>query len=79
GAVQERFPHLPSLGPEQLGTLRTLDQIVDLLADTAAPAAPTTTPTSSPPAGVDAAVLRTALQEVVADKTGYPVEMVDPS
>ena len=28
GAVQERFPSLPSLGPEQLGTLRTLDQIV---------------------------------------------------
>ena len=32
GAVQERFPSLPSLGPEQLGTLRTLDQIVELLA-----------------------------------------------
>ncbi|WP_156516441.1 SDR family NAD(P)-dependent oxidoreductase, partial [Nocardia arizonensis] len=28
GALQERFPQLPSLGPEQLGTLRTLDQIV---------------------------------------------------
>ncbi|MFD9664799.1 beta-ketoacyl synthase N-terminal-like domain-containing protein, partial [Rhodococcus sp. NPDC059968] len=82
GAVQERFPHLPSLGPEQLGTLRTLDQIVDLLADTVAPAEPTTTPTTptnSPSAVVDAAALRTALQEVVADKTGYPVEMVDPS
>lgn len=32
GALQERFPDLPSLGPEQLGTLRTLDQIVDELA-----------------------------------------------
>jgi acyl transferase domain-containing protein/NAD(P)-dependent dehydrogenase (short-subunit alcohol dehydrogenase family) len=31
GAVQERFPSLPSLGPEQLGTLRTLDQIVEAL------------------------------------------------
>ncbi|MFC9763288.1 SDR family NAD(P)-dependent oxidoreductase [Rhodococcus jostii] len=82
GAVQERFPHLPSLGPEQLGTLRTLDQIVDLLADAPAeaePTAPPTAPTNSPSAGVDAAALRTALQEVVADKTGYPVEMVDPS
>ncbi|MET7773299.1 SDR family NAD(P)-dependent oxidoreductase [Nocardia sp. NPDC005366] len=28
GALQQRFPQLPSLGPEQLGTLRTLDQIV---------------------------------------------------
>ncbi|WP_280294710.1 acyl carrier protein, partial [Nocardia abscessus] len=31
GGLQERFPQLPSLGPEQLGTVRTLDQIVDLL------------------------------------------------
>ncbi|OJF81051.1 type I polyketide synthase [Nocardia seriolae] len=28
GALQERFPELPVLGPEQLGTLRTLEQIV---------------------------------------------------
>ncbi|GAF43306.1 type I polyketide synthase [Rhodococcus wratislaviensis] len=78
GAVQERFPHLPSLGPEQLGTLRTLDQIVEILADNPAPVTPST-PTNPPSGGVDAAALRTALQEVVADKTGYPVEMVDPS
>ncbi|WP_067570794.1 type I polyketide synthase [Nocardia acidivorans] len=32
GALQERFPELPVLGPEQLGTLRTLDQIVGELA-----------------------------------------------
>ncbi|TQC45029.1 SDR family NAD(P)-dependent oxidoreductase [Rhodococcus sp. WS4] len=86
GAVQERFPHLPSLGPEQLGTLRTLDQIVDLLAETsAADAEPVTSADTSAAqhdqssAAVGADALRTALQEVVADKTGYPVEMVDPS
>ncbi|MGW5112915.1 beta-ketoacyl synthase N-terminal-like domain-containing protein [Nocardia sp. NPDC004123] len=32
GALQERFPELPVLGPEQLGRLRTLDQIVGELA-----------------------------------------------
>ncbi|OCW84882.1 polyketide synthase [Nocardia farcinica] len=32
GEVQARFPQLPSLGPEQLGTVRSLDQIVELLA-----------------------------------------------
>ncbi|MGK8504623.1 SDR family NAD(P)-dependent oxidoreductase [Nocardia asiatica] len=84
GALQERFPQLPSLGPEQLGTVRTLDQIVDLLGDDAA-----TTPEPSangavgPVTGSDAEVsgeaLRNALREVVAEKTGYPVEMVDPS
>jgi NADP-dependent 3-hydroxy acid dehydrogenase YdfG/acyl carrier protein len=31
GAVQERFPQLPSLGPEQLGELRTIDQIVEVI------------------------------------------------
>ncbi|WP_157101549.1 type I polyketide synthase, partial [Nocardia shimofusensis] len=36
GALQERFPSLPNLGPEQLGTLRTLDQIADLLGATGA-------------------------------------------
>ncbi|MGW4249736.1 acyl carrier protein, partial [Nocardia sp. NPDC004722] len=89
GALQERFPELPVLGPEQLGTLRTLDQVVDELVAgetaTAAPAAdavPTavaeTAPTNEVAAdGVSADALRQALREVVADKTGYPVEMVD--
>lgn len=31
GAVQERFPGLPTVGPEQLGELRTLNQVVDFL------------------------------------------------
>ncbi|WP_157101546.1 SDR family NAD(P)-dependent oxidoreductase, partial [Nocardia shimofusensis] len=35
GALQERFPNLPNLGPEQLGTLRTLDQIVGELSASA--------------------------------------------
>ncbi|WP_063041084.1 type I polyketide synthase [Nocardia pseudovaccinii] len=104
GALQELFPQLPNLGPEQLGTLRTLDQIASLLgagaaasegpgapaaasagatapavAGTAAAAAPTAgagTSSAAAPTGDD---LRIALREVVAEKTGYPVEMVDPS
>ncbi|MFI8973800.1 beta-ketoacyl synthase N-terminal-like domain-containing protein [Nocardia asteroides] len=89
GALQERFPSLPSLGPEQLGTLRTLDQIADLLAG-AGSAEVDTAPvgtTVADAAGESAATavtttadtLRQALREVVADKTGYPVEMVDPT
>ncbi|MGM7646809.1 SDR family NAD(P)-dependent oxidoreductase [Nocardia sp. JW2] len=102
GALQERFPSLPSLGPEQLGTLRTLDQIADLLATDASTeatsgsvaagaASGTAAPTGGSAAGTDeiasadadlahsADALRQALREVVADKTGYPVEMVDPA
>ncbi|WP_306359100.1 polyketide synthase [Nocardia sp. CC227C] len=83
GALQERFPALPSLGPEQLGTLRTLDQIADLLAGStgAQPdtdiVAPADGPSVSEAASDDA--LRRTLLEVVAEKTGYPVEMIDPA
>ncbi|MFF0612910.1 SDR family NAD(P)-dependent oxidoreductase [Nocardia tengchongensis] len=51
GVVQERFPDLPVIGPEVLGELRTLDQMVDVLVgeaggvDPKAPA-PTTEPSS---------------------------------
>ncbi|MGK8491465.1 beta-ketoacyl synthase N-terminal-like domain-containing protein [Nocardia asiatica] len=84
GALQERFPQLPSLGPEQLGTVRTLDQIVDLLGDDAETTPePSANGAAGPATGSDAEVsgeaLRNALREVVAEKTGYPVEMVDPS
>ena len=84
GAVQERFPSLPSLGPEQLGTLRTLDQIVDLLAQSSSGSVAETEQSESDsppdtPTGTSAELLLAALLEVVADKTGYPVEMVDPS
>ncbi|MFC9436943.1 beta-ketoacyl synthase N-terminal-like domain-containing protein [Nocardia sp. NPDC057030] len=88
GALQERFPHLPNLGPEQLGTLRTLDQIASLLSEAELNGAATgpngadAAPNGAVPADADAPTgdtLRRALQEVVAEKTGYPVEMVDPS
>ncbi|UGT61114.1 type I polyketide synthase [Nocardia asteroides] len=76
GALQERFPDLPNLGPEQLGTLRTLDQIAELLgANDTGPASESSTGT--PATGDNAETLRQALREVVAEKTGYPVEMVD--
>ncbi|WP_454197758.1 SDR family NAD(P)-dependent oxidoreductase [Nocardia sp. Marseille-Q1738] len=79
GAVQERFPHLPSLGPEQLGTVRTLDQIIDLLGDGAPTATPDPAADDPAAAEVSGEALRRALLAVVAEKTGYPVEMVDPS
>ncbi|MEU5695101.1 beta-ketoacyl synthase N-terminal-like domain-containing protein [Actinosynnema sp. NPDC020468] len=82
GAVQERFPELPTVGPEQLGELRTLDQIAAFLTANAPSAAPVATPaptsTPAPAQASPAGDVRLALREVVADKTGYPVEMVDP-
>lgn len=40
GVLQERFPGLPSVGPEQLGELRTLDQITEFLVPAAGDADP---------------------------------------
>jgi len=93
GAVQERYPQLPAVGPESLAELRTLDQIVAHLAASApqssapqssappssVPGAPApAAPTPSAPDGFDPDALRRVLVEVVADKTGYPAGMVDP-
>ena len=76
GAVQERYPQLPAIGPESMAELRTLDQIVAHLAADIPPAPTPSNPDAVP--GFDAAALRSVLVEVVADKTGYPPAMVDP-
>ncbi|TFE26753.1 hypothetical protein E0F15_17530, partial [Frankia sp. B2] len=35
--------------------------------------------TAEPPAGVDVSVIESAVAEVVAEKTGYPVDVLEPS
>jgi acyl transferase domain-containing protein/NADP-dependent 3-hydroxy acid dehydrogenase YdfG/acyl carrier protein len=76
GAVAERIPGLPAVGPEQLAELRSVDDIVEALASgTRASAAAPATPAAT---GPDAVAVRDALLAVVSEKTGYPVEMVEP-
>ncbi|WP_085812777.1 type I polyketide synthase [Geoanaerobacter pelophilus] len=93
--LQERLPGTPAIGPEHLGTLRTLGDIATYLASGSASAAPASAapvaaqvaaqvsapaqPAATPAAasGDPARVMQTLL-EVVADKTGYPVEMLEP-
>nr|WP_235433384.1 SDR family NAD(P)-dependent oxidoreductase [Protofrankia coriariae] len=85
GAVQERFPQVPSVGPELLGELRTLEHIIDFLVSAAGSSAVASAPVSTAPAvtgsasagSVDAGLLRSALVGVVAERTGYPAEMID--
>uniref|UniRef100_UPI00037CCA15 type I polyketide synthase n=1 Tax=Parafrankia discariae TaxID=365528 RepID=UPI00037CCA15 len=88
GALQEHFPTLPSVGPEHLAEMRTLNHITDYVLTslavptTAAGAGTSTQPATAAPAapggtGVDADTVRTALLSVVADRTGYPAEMID--
>ncbi|MSN27096.1 MAG: SDR family NAD(P)-dependent oxidoreductase [Geobacter sp.] len=70
-ALQERIPGSPVIGPEQLGTLRTLGEIAAFLgagAATSTPAAVTAVPSNN---------ITETLLAVVAEKTGYPVEMLE--
>ncbi|MCM2256302.1 MAG: SDR family NAD(P)-dependent oxidoreductase [Vicinamibacteria bacterium] len=80
-ALTERVPGLPSIGAGEMGALRTLGQIAQRLAGSAigvlhvaaAPAPPAAAPA---PAVAPAADLTPALLAVVAEKTGYPAEML---
>ena len=79
--LQERLPGTPAIGPEHLGTLRTLGEIARHLGSSAAPAAPAA---ATAPAAPSAAAPRAAavdiaaeLLAVVSDKTGYPVDMLE--
>jgi len=70
-ALQERLPHAPAVPPDRLGSLRTLRDVAELLngALPAAPAAPTPSHSGRPDD------IQTLI-EVVAEKTGYPIEML---
>jgi acyl transferase domain-containing protein/NAD(P)-dependent dehydrogenase (short-subunit alcohol dehydrogenase family) len=74
-ALQERLPGAPVIGPEHLGTLRTLGDIVGHLSvgavSVAAPAL-----TVAAVATATANVAETLLA-VVSEKTGYPIEMLE--
>ena len=87
-ALQERLPDAPIVKPEDLGTLQTLGQIVDFLSKhagaetfSAAPkgrapeSAQSTAPTTAP--STPTSEIAPILLAVVADKTGYPAEMLE--
>nr|WP_114327695.1 type I polyketide synthase [Candidatus Colwellia aromaticivorans] len=86
GSVQELIPDLPELNPEDLAELRTLGEIVDYMkskAESAAPANESTpalhlveTSTASA-SGIDLDYIQKVMMEVVAEKTGYPTEMLE--
>ena len=81
GAVQEAHPGLPELNPEVMSELRTLGEIVDYMnsqlleADPVASAAPVATAPAA--AGINPEQIMTTMLEVVAEKTGYPTDMLE--
>ncbi|HEY7864521.1 MAG TPA: SDR family NAD(P)-dependent oxidoreductase, partial [Psychromonas sp.] len=82
GAVQDEISALPELNPQALAELRTLGEIVTYMQsqtqsvntpiDNVVPIVPTIESVS-----VDLSAVQTVMLDVVADKTGYPVEMLE--
>ncbi|WP_345879556.1 SDR family NAD(P)-dependent oxidoreductase [Shewanella algae] len=79
GTVQDQLPNLPQLDAATLSECRTLGQIVDYLQQSAGVNASVQPEAIQPsPAQSNAASDVTALMlQVVADKTGYPAEMLE--
>jgi acyl carrier protein len=69
-ALQERLPDAPAVPPDRLGSLRTLGDVAALLTGSPEVAAPAIAQPVN--AEDDVAVLI----EVVAEKTGYPADML---
>jgi malonyl CoA-acyl carrier protein transacylase len=72
-ALQERLPSLPELDAAELGGLHTLAAILGHLGQASPAAATPATAAAAPAAG---AALEGLLLAVVAEKTGYPAEML---
>jgi PfaD family protein len=75
-AISRRIPGAPSVNPERLATLKTLQQILDFVGGSlgqapthAAPVAATISPSTD---------VQATLLEVVASLTGYPPQMLAP-
>ncbi|TWJ14051.1 type I polyketide synthase [Geobacter argillaceus] len=74
-ALQERLPGAPAIGPEQLGSLHTLGEIARYLG-AGSPVTNQGAASSAPTQDTDN--ITASLLAVVSEKTGYPVEMLEP-
>ena len=74
-ALQSSLPEAPEIKPEQLGSLQTLQQVVDYLS--ASPVSAPATPQPTPSPSLSADQVAPVLLEIVAEKTGYPTEMLN--
>ena len=82
-AAIERVPGLPTLEPAAMADLRTLGEVADYIGAQLPHAATAETPLNS--AGTSAATaskpsidVERLMLDVVAEKTGYPVDMLEP-
>jgi malonyl CoA-acyl carrier protein transacylase len=74
-AIQEQLPELPSVSPDEMASLQTLQSIVDIF-NVSSEVIPTDQTTQESTTSNNSN-LSEVLLEVVADKTGYPVDMLN--
>ncbi|KPZ72928.1 Phenolphthiocerol synthesis polyketide synthase type I Pks15/1 [Shewanella sp. P1-14-1] len=88
GTVQDELPTLPELSPEDLAECRTLGEIVDYMnsklpttsaAGANTPAAAGASQVAAQASGLSAQEVQSTMMTVVAEKTGYPTEMLELS
>ncbi len=87
GTVQDQLPNLPELSPEDLAECRTLGEIVTLFSQSQPESLSSTVSASSlsistapiSTASISTEAIEQTMMAVVADKTGYPVEMLELS
>ncbi|MDA7745731.1 SDR family NAD(P)-dependent oxidoreductase [Psychromonas sp.] len=80
GAVQDEIDNLPELDAEQLSQMRTLAEIVDYMNHVMSSVnSNVTSSTMAEPSSIDIKAIESVMLNVVADKTGYPTEMLELS
>ena len=78
GAMTSKFPDMPELDQNDLAEMQTLKEIVDYVEEKAGAVAPIANNVSTTASsGVDSAQIKQGMLEIVNEKTGYPVEMLD--
>jgi len=73
GAMTAKFPDLPELDQNDLAEMQTLKEIVDYVEQKAG----TVSAPAAAASGIDSAQIQQGMLEIVNEKTGYPVEMLD--
>ncbi|MBQ7567234.1 SDR family oxidoreductase [bacterium] len=89
-AIEERFPNMNAITPDEIGNLHTIQQVIERLNDGLP--APAATPAASAPTAASAAPsagtaqsatkaqdgnFDAAVMQIVAEKTGYPADMLN--
>ncbi|MDO6527220.1 SDR family NAD(P)-dependent oxidoreductase [Motilimonas sp. 1_MG-2023] len=79
GTVQDQLPSLPALNPEDLAELRTLGEIVAYMQAQLGDVAVVQAAAETAPATLSLETINQTMLAVVADKTGYPANMLELS